>query len=120
MSYDPSLTTDKDLVRLYADDTDVAEEKFLDETIVSLLALAKGNRVTRSMLVAADLLDALLGRYASAGGGITRKKFTDSEVEIGGGGSGGISLLRGRIDQLRRQAVLAEDSPTFIQATGVL
>ncbi len=44
MSFDPSLPTDRDKVRLYIGDTDPASERLSDDTIDGVLALERNPR----------------------------------------------------------------------------
>lgn len=59
-TYDPTLPTDKDLVRLYISDTDAANAEFQDEAIEAILTI-EGS----PLLAAARLADSLAAQYSS-------------------------------------------------------
>ena len=88
MSYDPTLGTPLDHVRLLIPDNVVASEKFTDDEINALLGFQVSDfgRSTEcaKYFVAAQLVRVLVSKHGLTGGDVTVKKVEDLTVEFGG------------------------------------
>lgn len=111
-TYDETLPSAKDRVRLLVPDTVVASAEWSDEEIVAMLALEitdfKRSAQCAPYFVAEKLLRTLIDRYALKGKGIGRKKVDDLEVEYGAGRRETIAEVKGNADRLHALGVECE------------
>lgn len=90
MSFDPSLPTDKDWVRLLIGDTD-APETLADSTIEALIAeaLALGASAEGAKYCAAAQAGGLMAAgWTASSSGIAEKTVSKLRIQYGGGSSG--------------------------------
>lgn len=110
-TYDEDLSTSKDVVRLLIPDRTVASANFSDEEITAAIALQVNtfnrNSTCAPYFAAAELLRSLKSEESSLGGGLSRKKVEDLELEFGSQQDITDSILK-RADRLEAQGIRCE------------
>lgn len=101
-TYEPTLPTDRDWVRLLIGDSTTATARLQDEEIDALLV-----EESNKYLAAARALEVLHTRWSSAGEGIVEKQVESLRIRRGVDQSAS-DALQARIEQLRRKGVWVE------------
>lgn len=82
-TYDPTLPTDRDHVRLLINDTVESSAKFSDEELTALIAEETSTGKARKYFAAARALEILIGRWAGAGDGVAEIQVDDYRAKAG-------------------------------------
>lgn len=99
MSYDSTVPTDLDLVRLLIDDR-AFNESLTDGEIDRMLVIETATGKAKPWFTAARCLSILHTSYVSLGGGLTRRDILDHEEEFGDRGSTNETLAQ-KITELK-------------------
>lgn len=119
ITYDPTLSTDRDWVRFLTRDTNLVTAALQDEEIDAML-LEETVRVPAALkyVTAARVLDLLVASWAGVSHGLKAKTVGRLKLEWGGDG-GNLEALHERINYLlRRAAEICERRPLAFRTLG--
>lgn len=99
-TYDPTLPSNKDFVRLLTGDTDILSPQFQDEEILGIITSESATGDALKFFAAASLLSTLVVKMTSSGEGVENIKLGSLTIALGVAQSG-ITALTSRIADLR-------------------
>jgi hypothetical protein len=99
-TYDSSLGTNRDWVRLLIGDTDTASAQLQDEEIDAILAEEPATGQALKYMAAARALGALHAGWSSQGAGVMEKQVSRLKIKYGVE-SGASKAVQAKIDELR-------------------
>jgi hypothetical protein len=121
VSFDPSLPTDKDWVRLLIGDTDPTDEAVDDSTIAAILVevMANGASAAGAKYCAAAQAGSVAAAFWIAStGGVVEKQVSKLRIQYGGGGQqSALAAYDAYLNGLRQKCTdLSLSKPALLKA----